>query len=110
MTRDVFVGTVVALHGSIQTGSAVTAAPGQPVDTGNLRNSWLYEFDTPMTATISTNVEYAEAVEDGVGPHGPREYGQKNGIGGSHSVALTIAGAQKIADVEVMRVASQDGK
>jgi hypothetical protein len=90
MTRDVFVGTVVALHGSIQTGSAVTAAPGQPVDTGNLRNSWLYEFDTPMTATISTNVEYAEAVEDGV--------------------ALTIAGAQKIADVEVMRVASQDGK
>jgi hypothetical protein len=52
---------------------------------------------------------HAQAVEDGVGPHGPRVYGKKNNIGGSHSVALTIAGAQRVVDQQVQRVAGIQG-
>jgi hypothetical protein len=108
MTADVFAGVVLALHASIKEGSAVTAAPGQPVDTGRLRNSWAFEFDGPTRAAISTDVEYAQAVEDGVGPHGPVAYG-KSGVGGSHSVALTIAGAARLVDREVQRASARRG-
>lgn len=93
--RDAFIGLAVAAKDSIQFGSPITGAPGQPVDTGYLRNSWQIGWDTvpqfpgtgegatpdpagltpiedtgdPMTATralIATNVEYAEVIEDGV--------------------------------------------
>jgi hypothetical protein len=108
MTRDIFANVAVGLHQSIQVGSPVTGAPGQPLDLGTLRNSWMLEFDGD-TASIGTNVEYAEAVEDAVGPYGPRVYGAKNNIGGSHSVKMTVAGAQRIVDLEVARRAAQAG-
>ena len=107
-TKEVFVGTVLALHESIKVGSPVTGAPGQPVDTGNLRNSWGFEFDSDTSALISTPVEYAAAVEDGVGPHGPVQYGN-SGVGGSHSVALTVMGAPRVVELEAERVARLRG-
>lgn len=103
---DVFVGSTLAAEESIKVGSPITGAPGQPVDTGNLRNSWQTEFDRPVMperAAISTTVEYAPAVEDGVGPEGPRTYGQ-SGVGGSHSVALTAAGWDKIVEHTARRM------
>lgn len=107
MTRDVFVGVVLEAHRSIQSGSELTGAPGQPVDTGNLRNSWQIDFETPERAAIGTNVEYAEAVEDGVGPHGPVIYGAggkgRSTVGGSHGVKLTIANMDRIRDAVVRR-------
>lgn len=106
LSADVFFGCVFDALASIKTGSAETGAPGQPVDTGNLRNSWQVEFDDPefpTEATIGTPVEYAQAVEDAVGPHGHVLYG-KSGVGGSHSAKLTVATFQRIVDRNVERV------
>lgn len=102
--EEVFLGCVFAAMESIKVGSPLTGALGQPVDTGNLRNSWQLEFDAPRNpqrAEIGTRVQYAAAVEDAVGPHGPVVYG-KSGVGGSHSVKLTVAGFPNII-ADVMR-------
>ena len=88
--QAVFVNTAVAVKDSITVGSPVTGAPGQPVDTGNLLGSWQLAFLAQDVAEISTAVEYAPAVEEGVGPHGPMTL--RSAVGGFHSVALTRAG------------------
>lgn len=107
LLKDVLIAGTLRVHESIRVGSPLTAAPGQPVDTSNLLRSWQYEFDddtNPTKARVVTPVEYAEPVEEGVGPNGPRVYGAKNGIGGSHSVKLTAAAWPKIVDHEVRRL------
>jgi hypothetical protein len=38
---DVVTSTALQMHASIVAGSSVSAAPGQPVDTGYLRSSWI---------------------------------------------------------------------
>lgn len=111
-SKAVFVNVCAAAKDSITDGSPLTGAPGQPVDTGNLKASWQLEFTSPTSAEITTNVDYAEAVEDGVGPHGPRAYGRERSgaktgsvVGGSHSVKLTMAGLSRLVDDAVERVA-----
>lgn len=96
--NDVFINTASHAHESIVNGSAATGAPGQPVDTGRLRASWQLHFESPTKAVISTNVEYAEAVEDNL-----RNVKFKNH--GPHSVKLTVAGLQRIVDVETAKAA-----
>lgn len=96
-TEAEFAEIVIEAHTSIVFGSTITGAPGQAVDTGALRASWILEMLSKLRAMISTNVNYALAVEDGVGPHGPVRYG-KSGIGGSFSVALTELGMPLIAE------------
>jgi hypothetical protein len=105
MTQEVYTRVVLQVQHSIQYGSPVTGAPGQPVDTAALLGSWGHEFETPTRAFITTSKEYAEAVDDGIGPHGPVVYGAKNGIGGSGSVKQTAANMQKLVDIEVATVA-----
>ena len=100
-----------AVRDSIQNGSALTAAPGQPVDTGFLKGSWQYIQESPDVALIATNVSYAPAIETGIradfdpagvdnpnpstgGPHRPSQ------VGGKHSVALTRAAWPRIVDAE----------
>ncbi len=120
----VFLGSVDAVHGSVVEGSAVTGAPGQPVDTGNLKGSWQETFPEPMVGQVATNVVYAEAVEHGqqepytTSAHGtsrtledgtvvsytvlggtqvtPGPMTFRSGVGGAHSVKLTRAGWQDI--------------
>lgn len=94
VTNDVFVNTVSHVHQSIVDGSAVTGAPGSPVDTGNLRDSWQIEFESPTSALVATNVEYAQAVEDNARGVTFRNHG-------AHSVKLTRAGFDKIVAYEV---------
>ncbi len=89
--RDIFVRTVEETTKSIVEGSAITGAPGQPVDTGNLKTSWQTNFDSPTQATIATNVDYAPHVEDNV-----RGVTFKNH--GPHSVKMTIASFDKIVE------------
>ncbi len=96
--REVFVGCVEEVTRSIVEGSEITAAPGQPVDTGNLRASWHTAYESPSQATVSTNVEYAPYVEENV-----RGVTFKNH--GPHSVALTVAGFGRIVDTVTKRVA-----
>lgn len=97
---------------SIQSGSPVTGAPGQPVGQygpgynqgsvgGTLKASWQLEFDSPTSARISTNIVYARGIEDGVGPHGPITL--RSTVGGFHSVKLTVAGFSKILMVEMAK-------
>ena len=77
-------------------GSSITGAPGQPVDTGALRASFVDDFVSPTSWRIQTNIEYAPAIEDGIGAHGPITLRSK--VGGHHSVKKTVAGWERIVD------------
>lgn len=68
--RRIFVGTVSDVHSSVTDGSAVTGAPGQPVDTGFLKGSWQPSFPEQWVGEVATNAAYAEAIEEGQGPTG----------------------------------------
>ena len=106
-TKDVFVQTAAHAHRSIQTGSATTGAPGQPVDTGNLKASWQLNFVAPLVAEITTNVEYARSIEDGISyAHGGTPLTLRSAVGGFHSVAQTIAGINNIVEEETRKVAN----
>ncbi len=102
-TRDVFTGVVEESTRAIVEGSELTASPGQPVDTGRLKASWQTVFEAPDRAIIGTNVEYAQAVEDGVGPRGRVTYG-KSGVGGSHSVKQLVANFDRVVEAVAERV------
>lgn len=110
---------VPALHQSVTEGSAVTGAPGQPVDTGFLKNSWQYEFAPDFaTATIGTNVGYAPVIEYGVrskyddaGARNPikpvggaSRRSIKSTVGGPGSVRLTVANADRVLAEAVRQV------
>lgn len=97
---------VLALE-SIKFGSPLTGAPGQPVDTSNLINSWTMERESPTSIVIGTPVEYADAIEEGI----QEPYTTKNGTqvtpkpmtlrsaqGGFHSVAHTVTNFDRIVE------------
>jgi phage gpG-like protein len=123
---EVMIGVAQGAFDSIVEGSPLTGAPGQPVDTGFLKNSWQLAFEPDMSAAIiGTNVAYAPAIEYGtrtafdpkgivnkygveggrIGPALPRELGGarkhiKSTVGGPRSVQITVANADNIqADV-----------
>lgn len=100
--RDIFVGCATEVHRSVVEGSAVTGAPGQPVDTGALRASWNLRFESEHSALTSTNLVYAPIIEEGRGPHGPITI--RSQVGGTNSVALTRAGWQATANHVTARV------
>lgn len=94
----IFVGAATDVFNGVVFGSPVTGSPGQPVDTGNLRASWQLRFISEHEAQVSTNVEYAPAIEDGIGPHGPMTL--RSGVGGFHSVKSVRANFDRLlADV-----------
>jgi hypothetical protein len=101
LTQAVFVGSVAEAKTSIVEGSALTGAPGQvvaDVNGGNLRSSWLVEFEDENNAVISTNVPYAESNEDGIARPGGGPYVQRSAVGGRWSLALTRMGWPRIVD------------
>ena len=105
-SQAVFLGCVGAVHGSVVEGSAVTGAPGQPVDTGNLIGSWQETYPEELVGQTATDVEYAPSIEEGQQapyPHHisgktvtPRPIQFKSAVGGAHSVKLTRAGWKPI--------------
>lgn len=100
--KDVFVGSATAVKKSITDGSEITAAPGQPVRDGILKGSWQLTYPEDMVGLIATGVEYAEPIEEGMGPHGSLTL--RSEVGGFHSVALTRAGWPALVDDVVKRV------
>ena len=103
--KAIFAGVVDLTHQSIQLGSPVTGAPGQPVDTGNLRASWQKTYESPSVALITTSVEYAKSIEDGLSyAHGGKPMTLRSPVGGFHSVALTRAGFQRIVEYVTKQV------
>lgn len=108
--NDVFVGVAEEVHRSIQTGSEITGAPGQPVGGhqpgrryvgGALRASWQLQID-PDSALISTNMIYAPQIEDGT--REGRALTLWSPVGGFHSVKTTIAGFDKIVEHVLKKV------
>lgn len=95
--HDTFVGCATEVHRSVVEGSALTGAPGQPVDTGNLKGSWVPEFLSPTYWQTTTGVEYARHVEENV-------RGVKFKNHGPHSVALTRTGWPRIVAHVVAQV------
>jgi hypothetical protein len=108
-TNAVHFSLATKVHESITVGSATTGAPGQPVDTGFLRNSWgLVRGATE--SSISTNVAYAPVIEhnlrsaydakgqqnDRTNPNGSSRRSVKSSVGGHHSVKLTVGGADRL--------------
>jgi len=95
---------VLMSHASIVEGSAVTGAPGQPVDTGALRSSWQTEWEGPGEAVIATDLPYATSIEDGVSyAHGGSPMTLRSPTGGFHSVKLTVAGAQALLNAAALK-------
>lgn len=106
--EDVFTACAVEALASIKEGSELTGAPGQPVQSSFLKNSYMLTFPTPGNAEIVSNAEYAAAIEDGVGPHGAMTV--RSEVGGFHSVKLTMAGMDKILDHVLPEVARGERK
>jgi hypothetical protein len=105
--RDLIVDVAQLCHESIQVGSAITGAPGQPVEWGTLKASWQIQPEPEGSILVSTNLEYAESIEDGV----QASYKTKKGTivtpspmtlrtktGGFHSVKMTIAAFDRLVD------------
>ena len=103
-----------AVRDSVVSGSSETGAPGQPIDTGNLRGSWQLTHPEPMLARLTTNVSYAPAIEEGM--NNSVTSGRSGGsigspmtlrseVGGFHSVKLTRINFQKVVDKIVKEVA-----
>src|SRR3990167_1330701 len=105
LTQAVFVGTAAEVQSSIVHGSPLTGAPGQPVDTGNLRDSWQLEFPDAEHALVYTDVVYAESNEDGIARPGGGPYVQRSAIGGRWSVAFTRQNIQRIVDDQATKLA-----
>lgn len=112
-SQAVFLGSVDAVHGSVVEGSEISGAPGQPVDTGNLVNSWQQTFPEELVGQTATGVEYAPAVEAGqqapyTTPSGaevtPRPMQFRSSVGGAHSVKLTRAAWARIVEAVVRKV------
>ena len=105
--KDIFVGCVNDVRTSVTEGSAVTTAPGQPVDTGALRASWRQEYPETWVGTVASyNIAYAEAIEEGIGPHGKLTL--RSEVGGFGSVKLTRAGWGNLVDDVVRKVVGND--
>ncbi len=83
-------GCAQAAYDSIRDGSPITGAPGQPVDTGELYNSWEMRKDGPHEWTIESKAPHAGFVEEN-----SRGVTFKNH--GPHSVKLTRLGWRRLA-------------
>lgn len=108
-TRAVYVAAASAVQESVKFGRPETGAPGQPVDTSFLLNSWTLDIG-PEVATLSTNVAYARVIEDNnraaydargktndrKNPDGTTRRSIKSKVGGNHSVKLTRAGWDRL--------------
>ena len=79
---------------SIKAGSPVTGAPGQPVQTAVLLNSWHLEFLGPV-AEITSNCSYAKTIEDN-----ERGATLRSEVGGFHSLRLTRAAWPQVVEFE----------
>ena len=106
-----FLAICTAVLASIQFGSAITGAPGQPVDTGALRASWILTFPARDQALIATDKAYALGIELGIVlARGGQVTGTtkqrltlRSSVAGFHSVQKTIDGFDALVDDETAK-------
>lgn len=90
--QAIFRESVIELKQSVVVGSKLTGAPGQPVDTGRLRGSWIDRFLAPWRWLITTALVYAPIVEN------LPETSIRSEVGGARSVAKSRTGWQRIVN------------
>jgi hypothetical protein len=95
-SKELFVGVCAVVQAEGTVGGPISGSPGQPVETGALRASYIPEFIDAHTFEISSNLEYAEPIENGVGPHGPLIL--RSSVGGFHSWKTVRAGFPRIVE------------
>jgi len=103
--RNAFVFATQEVRESVVNGSEVTGAPGQPVDTSNLKTSWQGDFLSRTEWELSTNVAYAIYIEDGGNDLGPFQL--RSQVGGFHSVKLTRANWDRIVEFAAIRAGAK---
>lgn len=103
--QNAFVFATQEVRQSVVLGSEVTGAPGQPVDTGNLRASWQGDFLSKTEWELSTNVQYAVFIEDGGNDLGP--FTLRSQVGGFHSVKLTRGNWDRIVEFAALRAGAR---
>jgi hypothetical protein len=102
--RRAFLRATEEVQRSVVEGSELTGAPGQPVDLGYLKGSFIPDFVSPLRWRLTTNAAYAPSIEDGVSyAHGGTPLTLRSPVGGFHSVKLTKAGWPRI----VAQIASE---
>ncbi len=110
MNKDVFHGVTEVCHESITTGHPTTTAPGQPVQTAALLNSWTPQFTSEFTWQDTTHLKYAKSIEDLVSyAHGGTPITIQSSVGGGHSVKLTRIHFGRIVEFIVNKVRGQNG-
>lgn len=102
--KIIFFDTANALHKSIKFGSSVTGSPGQPVDQGDLRNSWHPEHLAPFLFATSSPLAYAPGIELGRDMRTGKRLVLRSAVGGFHSVMRTKDQFQKLVDAVVAKV------
>lgn len=135
-TERLLDATAAAVYQSIVNGSPITNAPGQPVDTGELRDSWEIKRISKDRREISTTSPYARAIEHNwrrIARAQMKKAGEAMGFkrltrkakalirkrfgginfrgrGGSHSVALTARHFPQIVAVVVAQLYPHIGR
>lgn len=102
--KRIFFGTANAMHRSIVFGSTVTGAPGQPVDQGDLKNSWFAEHIAEFLFATSTPIAYAPGIEAGRSQKTGRRLILRSSTGGFHSVEITKDQFQKLVNSVVRKL------
>lgn len=113
-----FAHSVSVVETSIVDGHAITGAPGQPRDSGDLASSWGPVPIEPLYTEVRSNEKYAPAIEDGQQqPYRhyvsgkvvrPRPMVLRSKVGGFHSVKMTRAAWGRIVE-DAVRVAKAVG-
>lgn len=116
-SKAVFEGGSQRVETSMLEGSEITGAPGQPVDTANLKNSFEKDRPEEWLFRMATGVEYAPAIEEGIQePYEHHITGEtitpsamtlRSQVGGFHSRKLTVAGWQGIVDAAVVEAKAE---
>lgn len=103
--RAVVHDVVDATLDSIKHGSAITGAPGQPIDDGDLIESWQRTRIGPTEWLIRSTYFTAPWIEEGILPNAESPFTIRSSVGGTHSVALTAQNFDRLAEDVVARVA-----
>ncbi len=101
--EEVFLIATEEVGHSVVEGSAITGAPGQPVDTGELKGSWIERYVDRFIYRLTTDKIYAPFIEGG-------NYVQRSVVGGPHSVRLTRTGWPRIVEDAARRVGPAEGR
>ena len=99
--RAIYVACTEEVKRSVVEGSELTGAPGQPVQFGTLKGSWIDSFVNSNLWRLVTKIIYAPVIE------ALPESSIKSKVGGAHSVAKTRTGWPAIVEAVGRRLGAK---